>query len=688
MSRIFPDPLQGRFPPGFAKVYRSFKGLSDEKIVVWVSLPFAGEAAKGPDFLVVVEGSGACLVAVSEMHEAGWEEATGQSLFGQKREEEPGSQEAGGIRRFLEIARGKEGREEEGKEISHVGGAVVFPNIAEAEVRAFYPRESVGGIHFWGRERLGGEGFGGELRRVAGGEIGAEAVAFLRSDFTPESVVPRSFSSSRRRLFRGKEKGEEKPLFLDYDQEDWTKRKLQLSEEGEEVVVDGEAALVTGVAGSGKSLVLLFRACVQARLAPASRSLVLTHNKALKNELQSRFGEIGNPQNVRWATFYSWLLEEMEGWGWVAKMVSYGERDELVRKGARLVYGKLKPSQVEFLSEEFDWMQDSGLGREGEYLVAERFGRGVKLGVEERKKVFSAYRGYREELAAVGGEDWSGLALRFWRGIEAGKIGLKRYDFIYIDEAQFFAPVWFRAIKKALKGKEGKIFFAADPTQGFLKRRQSWAACGFDLRGRSTRLRKSYRNTKEILEFAARFYRSRIGAAEDGDEINLPGEDEIESAPNGAAPHVFVVPGTADEIRCVVREVVRFCSRGGDAGDVLILAAGKVLAGTVLDFFVRTKVPARDAKKAGEEKGVRVCGLDAATGLEAPVVFLVGAASILEEEEDWTRKEEQRKELKRDNTKRLYMGFTRAACHLVVTWSGEMRLPACMSAATNCEESF
>ena len=65
---------------------------------------------------------------------------------------------------------------------------------------------------------------------------------------------------------------------------------------------------------------------------------------------------------------------------------------------------------------------------------------------------------------------------------------------------------------------------------------------------------------------------------------------------------------------------------------------------------------------------LRVCSVDAATGLESPVVFVVGGAELLEREDDMPMPADQR-ELRRDNTRRLYMGFTRAGYKLYITWA-------------------
>ena len=86
--------------------------------------------------------------------------------------------------------------------------------------------------------------------------------------------------------------------------------------------------------------------------------------------------------------------------------------------------------------------------------------------------------------------------------MQENTLQLPRYEVILVDEAQFFAPIWFEIIKRLLKPTSGHLFVAADPTQGFLGRRQSWLASGLDVCVHSTHLPKSYRTTCEILSFA------------------------------------------------------------------------------------------------------------------------------------------------------------------------------------------
>src|SRR5690606_20747665 len=134
----------------------------------------------------------------------------------------------------------------------------------------------------------------------------------------------------------------------------------------------GEASLVTGVAGSGKSLVLLFRACTQARLDPEGRALVLTHNKALRRALETRFGELGRPPNVEWHTFFSWMSAISPDCAYGPRLYQYEARDDLLAEACRAAGVEAASQWIEFLRDEIDWMQDRDVTKRPDYLRVER----------------------------------------------------------------------------------------------------------------------------------------------------------------------------------------------------------------------------------------------------------------------------------------------------------------------------
>ncbi len=70
------------------------------------------------------------------------------------------------------------------------------------------------------------------------------------------------------------------------------------------------------------------------------------------------------------------------------------------------------------------------------------------------------------------------------------------------------------------------------------------------MRGRSFRLEKCYRTTREILDFASRMY-----------QLRLPGDEEaivalnIQHMPGGAPPQLIALDSEQDEITQVVNEI-------------------------------------------------------------------------------------------------------------------------------------
>src|SRR5690606_24649931 len=130
---------------------------------------------------------------------------------------------------------------------------------------------------------------------------------------------------------------------------------------------------------------------------------------------------------------------------------------------------------------------------------------------------------------------------------------------------------------------------------------------------------------RPILEFAADFYRSRLGT-EDESDLNLPDETELSSAEPGARPRVIALTSRQDEVTRVVNEIHGFLEAGGSAEAVLVLVATGLRTKTVHEELVRTFGAERvaDARQTSGRGRLRVCSIDGATGLEAPVVFVIG----------------------------------------------------------------
>ena len=551
---------------------------------------------------------------------------------------------------------------------------VVFPNVSAGTVDEVVLLRS-GETHtsYLGLHQVQAAHFTRRLEALAAAALPGPGLHHLRRAFTPESEVPASFVA-RTPPDRNTAPGLP-PCFLDFDQECCVKNDLELLPQQEELVGDLAASvrLVTGVAGSGKSLVLLYRALLSARLHPQARVLVLTHNKPLRHELERRSKRLADlPANLTCSTFFQWAARCLGSW---EERMWWPSDIERAVSRLKESFPSLEKLSTVFLADEIGWIKDHRLLKRELYLAAERVGRGTSFRGNQREEMWSLFRVYQNELRSHGATDWHNVALRFHEAAVVGKsLPFPCYDAVFVDEAQFFAKSWFEIVMAALK-PGGHLFLAADPTQGFLRRRQSWIAAGIDVRGRTTRLMQAYRNTRAILRYAREFYESRRDASESETDLNVPDDDQLAAiAEAGEAPVELCVPTPQDEIARATNEALALRNAGLPPGKLLVIHANSSLESPLRAALERKLGSGRvhDAKSGPTPPHAfcTVTTLNAATGLEAPVVILLGMDHLLESEQDIRLSAEERGDLRRDHTRMLYMGFTRAGQRLVVLRSG------------------
>jgi superfamily I DNA/RNA helicase len=192
---------------------------------------------------------------------------------------------------------------------------------------------------------------------------------------------------------------------------------------------------------------------------------------------------------------------------------------------------------------------------------------------------------------------------------------------------------------------------------------------GLEVRGRSHVLRRSYRTTRAILAMALAFYRQR-----------LPGEDpdvlspDLDGMRRGRTPILLNLEAPQDERLRVVREITQAVERGLPLRHILILHASGEGAQALMEALNKQlgEGSARDPKYELPGDFIRVTTLNAGTGLESPVVFVTGLHTLLEREDSLRLSEEDRVELVEQNTRKLYMAFTRAGQRLVLTCAGDI----------------
>lgn len=453
--------------------------------------------------------------------------------------------------------------------------------------------------------------------------------------------------------------------FLDPEQEQWLRRYLTPPPEAERPFdALSREHMVTGVAGSGKTLLLLHRVMMERKNRPELKVLFVTHNNALAADISRRsktLGELLGVPPIKATSFFKWCRQWVEPW---PQIVQYQRKADLLSR----CIGQ-NAEAISFYSDEFAWISDEGIESLEAYRAADRKGRVRGLAVQDRPRVWDLYVRYRNALLGLGNDaysatDWPGAAQLALARAQSGSG--PRFDLIVADEAQFLSPVAIRVLVSSLQ-PDGRLVLAADPTQGFLQRRSPWASAGLDFRGKATRLKRPYRSTKQILEFAKRFYLARNAEDLGTADINLPDEVELALASDGAAPEICVTSHIQDEPQKAAKVIDELIGTGVPPQDVLVLHPGgfePVRAGNGWR--------AQKAKDLILGNEVKTCTLETATGLEAPYVIVIGLRILFEPEGNPALGNE-RAQIHYDNTKKAYMAFTRAGHRLLVTWSGDER---------------
>ena len=671
MARLFPNKPVGTISPEVAKVLHGLRRIPGEDVLVWIKLPVLASPNWRPDLMVVDRDQSVRLIAVSPLSESSAQTALHGDLFAAPgaaiRVKDIGGVERKQLKEFLDgvLAQADTTYGETSLPIRLV---VAFPNIPQVLLDEIERRAKVTDCTFWGRETIRTEAMMREIESSSNAARPLPERVFdcLRQRFSPEISIPESFVARIQERPDRDVSAKLTGFLLDLDQEWLAKEDLALSGDAAAAASEQRLRLVTGVAGSGKTLILLYRAMMHATLQPDAKILILTHNRPLTGELRDRFNQICPGTDLNWRTFYQWC-RDISGSHW-RDIIPPWEREPLLRELARKT-PVLARLPFQFLCDELDWVRDQALVRRDDYLAAARVGRKRRLNEEQRRAIFALLRDYQLALASRNLTDWAGAAFAAWRHANEGRIKPPVYDLVFIDEAQFFAPVWLQLVRHCIEPERSRLFLAADPTQGFLKRRQSWIASGLDVRGHSVRLLRAYRNTREILAFAARFYRKRL--PDEDEEINLPEPKELARLPAGEPPRFLQVDSPQGERARVANEIVSAICTGSRPEHFLVL----LVEDAMVDPFIETlnqiaKEPiARNLKElsAISTGRVRVSSLNAATGLESPIVFLCGLDSLFEKEQTLGLEAADREEILRDNTRRIYMAVTRAGRKLLIT---------------------
>ena len=273
---------------------------------------------------------------------------------------------------------------------------------------------------------------------------------------------------------------------------------------------------------------------------------------------------------------------------------------------------------VQFLSEEMDFIFGKFLHSDTDsYLIAERIGRGRRLGPNQRTLILDMYKNFVAELSRLKQFDARELARIACSLLEKGEQTKIDYAAVLVDEIQDLSDIELRIVK-ALGETAGSLFLVGDGAQQIYKRGQSLKSIGINVSGRSFILRKNYRNTGEIIAAAMALKNSEgIGRFdEDPDASQL---EAIPSAMSGERPAVLICPDLQKELELVAREIKYLISKLGFApAQICCMSRAASIRNRLLEHFESAGIKALHyrADGVGADDAVLVSTLHSAKGHE------------------------------------------------------------------------
>lgn len=387
-------------------------------------------------------------------------------------------------------------------------------------------------------------------------------------------------------------------------------------------------ARVLGEAGTGKTIVVLHRAKVLVEkffTQPDDRVLVTTFGRNLAFDIKARLSEITNPDAfarldvVNLDQWLSGTLRTLEPH--LKLLYDDSKRRSFWKQSMEKVESTLSLS---FISEEFERViLVQGIPTEEEYLKASRAGRGKAIKEQTKKDawvVFQAYRTILHDENYVEPSD----AMRIVRErIENGEWS-SPYCSVVADEAQ---DLGMQALKllRALAGADhpNDVFISGDAHQRIYPRKTSLSKCGINIRGRSRKLKLSYRTPEEIRSFAIRLLE---GLPIDDLDDQLDISNETIALRKGTKPDILNFKTLNEEVSSIA-ERLKQIPKDSLKDSCLVVRTSKQVRDYEQQFKnlgIATYVLPRQNNEDRTKDGLRIATMHRVKGLEFEHMFLAG----------------------------------------------------------------
>lgn len=391
---------------------------------------------------------------------------------------------------------------------------------------------------------------------------------------------------------------------------------------------------IRGGAGTGKTVVGMHRATHLARTRQG-RVLVTTFVKTLPAVMRNLVAQFAPDvvDRIEFAGIYGIALDLLAERGCRPNIdlgiikSCFQEAWEVVGRGGPLERTRSRP---DYWRDEIAYViKGRGIASFADYADLARTGRRTQLQLSQRQAVWELYTEYTQQLRNAEVHDFEDVILLALRELEREPIA-GRYVAVIADEAQDLSCAMVRLLYALVGDAVDGLTLIGDGQQSIYPGGYSLGEAGISVSGRATVLDVNYRNTAEIVSFAARV----IAGDEVADIEGLVGRGDVaaEVSRHGIEPVVQYVADTNSRYGALIRRVRQVVAQGQVfPGDIGVLCAtrsaaqraGRVLAGAGFPVVPLERYDGRSSN------AIKVGTVKRAKGLEFKHVLLPDVSSEL-----------------------------------------------------------
>jgi superfamily I DNA/RNA helicase len=443
-------------------------------------------------------------------------------------------------------------------------------------------------------------------------------------------------------------------------------------------------ARVKGVAGSGKTVIAIHRTYHMYQMAEKHDVAVLfltfgNRLPAITHYLLQRLAGTTPLENHRLAcmTLHQWCSRFL---------AEHGERPQvdfrLINSALRDAIKQVKPyyadltlwnRSLDFFKEEISAsIKGRAVRSMDAYLALDRSGRGTALRSREREAVYNVYQHYDRLLAAEGKCDFDDFVIRALTILEQNPDLQGQYRSVVVDEVQDFTEAALRLVKLLVPDEPNNLFLVGDGLQRIYRGGFSLRSLGIEVVGRSSVLRRNYRNTQQILHAAYMMMRR-----EEVDDMDNDPEEVVEpiySVRSGPLPELRTFTTPAAEVTWIRQQIQELIAEENyETRDNAIFYRYRAPYHDELGAQFGDTLPLVELDKHAETyfgDGVKHTTFHSAKGLEFKAVFVLGVADGIVPREQYDFSAEEQAEAIATERRLLYVAMTRARDLLYLTVPG------------------